>query len=137
MGCQSHCRECVKAYQKRYRQTEREHYLELRRQERERRKPEILAYMAEYHAANREEILRRARARQAALPLEKLEEQRARHRIRSAAYRQLNPELCNERIRAWKAAHPDKASDGVNRRRAWWSPSTWLETSRSYPASNP
>jgi 5-methylcytosine-specific restriction endonuclease McrA len=60
-----------------------------------------------------------ARVWRRALVGEALEAQRARHRQASATYRAVNPELCNQRIRAWKQANPDAASEGVNRRRAW------------------
>lgn len=113
-GRQARCRECVKAYQRRYRQQNRERYLELRRAEHQRRRAEVRAY----RKANSERIRQQRLAWEASLPSERIEARRENHRARSAEYRQRNPDLCNDRIRAWKKANPDKSSEYLNRRRA-------------------
>jgi hypothetical protein len=114
-GRQAHCRECVKAYQKRYRQDDRERYLALKKAEYERSKDARRAYQE----ANRERLNVWRKSWEASLPPERVEERKPRHRERSAAYRAKNPDLCNERICAWAKANPDKRVDQVNRRRAW------------------
>lgn len=112
---QARCRECVKAYQKRYKQDNRERYLELRRQEAARRKEKVRAY----HQANAEKLREQSRAWEAALTGAQLDARREAHRSASAAYRLKNTDVCNERIRAWKKANPDKAAETTHRRRAW------------------
>jgi 5-methylcytosine-specific restriction endonuclease McrA len=118
-GRQARCRECVRAYQKRYRRDSRERYLELRQQEYERNRDQILAFRAAYRKANGDRLRQEAREHRAALTREELEAYREKHRLRSAEYRLKNPDLCNERIRRWGKANPDKKSEYVNRRRAW------------------
>lgn len=114
-GRQARCRKCHGEYQKRYRQDNRERYLELRQAERERRQDKIRAY----GQANRERLREQVKAWEASLSEDRREVRRVKHRAASAAYRQRNPDLCNERIRAWGKANPDKRVDQVNRRRAW------------------
>lgn len=113
-GRQSQCRTCTKARQQRWKEAGREHYLELRQAEHQRRKPKAAAYQK----ANQERLTRAARERRAALTGAALEAVRERHRAASAAYLRAHPEVCAERIRAWQHAHPEKATQAVHRRRA-------------------
>jgi hypothetical protein len=115
-GRQARCRTCHAAYQKEYRERDREHYLELR--QREWAKPETKAKAKAWSEANRERIAEQRREWLGSLPAERLEALKAQHRKRSTAYRLQNPELCNERIRDWKQRNPDKPSSYLNVRRA-------------------
>lgn len=113
-GRQARCRKCHRAYQKRHWQENRERYLQLRRAENQRRKEKIRAY----RAANRERIREQRRTWEASLSAERTAVRCDQHRLASEAYRLKNADLCNERIRAWKKANPDKPSEYLNRRRA-------------------
>ena len=118
-GRQSQCRACTKIRQKRWKEADREHYLELKRQEHLRNREQRLASMNAYRATYRELLRQRARDRTTSLTDEELEARRARHRQASAAYLQRHPDLCAQRIRAWQRANPDKGAQAVYRRRAW------------------
>ena len=113
-GRQARCKACYNAYKKVYRERDREHYLELRRLEQQRRKPQIRAY----REANKERIRQQARDRIAALTGEELESFQQMRREVSAAYLNRNPEACAERISAWKKSNRDKVLDSFHRRRA-------------------
>lgn len=115
-GRQSRCKACYNAYKKRYREADREHYLELRRLEYQRNKDSAarLAWLE----ANRDLINQQARDRIASLTDEERERFLEKRRIASSAYLARNPEACAERIRAWGQANPDKRVDQVHRRRA-------------------
>jgi hypothetical protein len=113
-GRQARCRECVKAYQKRYRQDNRERYRELKKAEAERSKSTTRAW----REANRNHIAEQRRAWAASLSEERREAMHEYHRKRSTEYREKNQNLCNERIRRWKKASPERILDDVNRRRA-------------------
>ena len=114
-GKQASCRECANARHKQWREDEREHYLELKRAESQRRKPQTRAY----RLANKERLRVQRLAWEASLAGDQLDAHREAHRRAAETYRAKNADLCNERIRAWKKANPDKASESVNRRRAW------------------
>ncbi|MEU5477425.1 HNH endonuclease [Streptomyces mirabilis] len=117
-GRQSRCKACFNAYKKQYRERDREHYLELRRLEHERRRDKIREAARAYLQANRDEIYRKAKERRESLTGEALEEFRRYHRERSLAYRQRNPEACAERVAAWRRENRDKVLDYFHRRRA-------------------
>lgn len=113
-GRQARCRKCVSAYRKRYRQDNRDRYLELRRAEVRRRRDKDRAYKQ----ANKERARQQRLAREASLSEEQVQRRREQGRAGSAAYRLRNPDLCSRRIRNWKKANPDKPSEYLNRRRA-------------------
>lgn len=112
-GRQARCRQCHREYQKRWIEQDREHYTELRRQENTRRRDKNAAYKR----ANRERIAAQQKIWEESRTPEQVERSRLIHREASARYRAENPELCGERIRAWKRAHPERVIAAVEKRR--------------------
>lgn len=112
-GRQSQCRACTKARQKKYKEENKERYLELRRAEHQRRKPKIKVYVR----ANRERINAQAKKRRKALEGEALERFREQRRASATTYRLKFPEECSERIVAWRKANPGKVAEYVHIRR--------------------
>lgn len=113
-GHQSHCRECTKARQKKWRLDKPEHVKELKRAEYQRRKPKVLEYNTAYARNNREKIRERERRRRATESQNERECRLEKQRLDRAR----NKETIQTRINAWKRAHPESVRVHCHRRRA-------------------